>query len=849
MPEKDAMIGFEEHKRQIEEYQRVFPFYETYAKVLKGVLEKACKTSFPDAFVQARPKTVSSFAEKVVRKYAKYKDPVNQFTDLCGARVIVQTLGQVEAVKLFIKANFLISEEDEKGLNLGEDKFGYRDMHYIVKFHADLFDTFGVTPEERAAISGRKAELQVRTWLQHAWADSLHDRVYKNPLQLSPQIKRTGNLLAALMEEGDRNFDTIVYELDGMIANYSAFAEKENVEKEIKIQEQVLANEPKQEKKAGLALKLARLRAACGEYARVVDILKNYTGIDGANQCELLQELGHALCKQNRKTPKSPEYSRGLGYLEEALSICKNRRVLFVPHLRKRESLHARVLARLAWALESIEGRKREAGEYWRQAHAHEPDNPYFLANMLGFEIALDKNYEIVDVMQTTLRQAVKASRNHAIDGIELPFAYFTAGRLSLLLDQVPDAIGYYCRGIRYCTDGTHCFPADVMDGEKDWVRRLIDIRNLPPIFQCVLDLFELSAKAAAIAKGPPKHQPKALIIAGGAKSINAESIERIRPLIETALAPYQGLVLAGGTRVGVPGCVGNVARALESKKIKHFNLVGYIPRKLPTDAPKHASYELVVCGEDEFGPEQIIHYWRDLFEKGIRASEALCLGFGGGNVSLEEYYIALALGATVGIVPLKESDTAGLLAKDPIWFGIGNLFALPIDTATIRAIVVPSRSNYDEGVLKKMAESFHENYVLGNTGKLPDNLKPWEKLNETYRRANLEQAQYAVEILEARGFSIQLAADPANPVIFNKFTDDEIERMAELEHGRWNAERLRDGWRPGPRDDAGKTHNCIVSWQELSDGPDGVKRYDRDSVRKFPEILAKAGLEIYRKS
>jgi hypothetical protein len=68
---------------------------------------------------------------------------------------------------------------------------------------------------------------------------------------------------------------------------------------------------------------------------------------------------------------------------------------------------------------------------------------------------------------------------------------------------------------------------------------------------------------------------------------------------------------------------------------------------------------------------------------------------------------------------------------------------------------------------------------------------------------------------------------------------------MAELEHGRWNVERLRDGWRYGKqRDDSRKTHDCLVSWQELSDD---IKRYDRNAVRAFPETLAKAGLEVRR--
>jgi hypothetical protein len=36
-------------------------------------------------------------------KLAKYPDPVHQLTDLCGGRVIAQTLEQVEAVRLFVE--------------------------------------------------------------------------------------------------------------------------------------------------------------------------------------------------------------------------------------------------------------------------------------------------------------------------------------------------------------------------------------------------------------------------------------------------------------------------------------------------------------------------------------------------------------------------------------------------------------------------------------------------------------------------------------------------------------------------------------------------------------------------
>ena len=73
-----------------------------------------------------------------------------------------------------------------------------------------------------------------------------------------------------------------------------------------------------------------------------------------------------------------------------------------------------------------------------------------------------------------------------------------------------------------------------------------------------------------------------------------------------------------------------------------------------------------------------------------------------------------------------------------------------------------------------------------------------------------------------------------------------DVERMAELEHGRWNIERLREGWRSGTsRDNAKKIHNCLVAWTEL---PNDIREYDRNSIRAIPDILAKAGLDVFRK-
>jgi ppGpp synthetase/RelA/SpoT-type nucleotidyltranferase len=672
---EEEKITPEEHRKQIGAYGAEFQSYETYAAVLKRVLERACAVAIPEAFVQSRAKTVSSFAEKCVRRFDRYPDAVNQMTDFCGARVIVQTLEQVKAVCLFIEANFEILEREDKGLQLSEDKFGYRDTHYIIRLRPDRCQTLGITPKEQETVGDRRAEVQVRTWLQHAWADTLHDRIYKSNLNLLADIRRTGALLAALMEEGDRNFNMMADELDGMAANYTAFASREDVLKEIDVQELILTNEPRPEKKPGLALKLARLLKACGDYERVIQTLDPYRDIQDGNRGELLQYLGYALCKAHKDSARSPDFQRGKEFLEKSLALCGRADLPFVPHLRKQESLHARTLSYLGWAKEQELGKEHEAREYRRQAHDREPSNPYYLSDMLGFEMKLGHQADLPAALCTVIREAIKTCRNHATARIELPYAYFTAGRLSLLLDQPLESLGYYAGGVKHCLAGTHCFPADVLEEEIKWLGYLHYGTKTPADCQWVEDLLVLAVRIGneSAAAGTSE---RTLIITGGAVSMDAKTLKSVRPLIEIALRAFDGKVISGGTVVGVPGLVGELSSELARRGQKHFDLVAYIPKNLPHDGPKDTRYDhFVECEDDKFLPAQILRCWKDLLDDSINPKEVLLLGLGGGPLSAVEYRLALAFGASVAVVT-RTGGAADDLAKDELWSDLPNLCA-----------------------------------------------------------------------------------------------------------------------------------------------------------------------------
>ena len=146
-------------RAQVADYRRVRDKYAELAEKLEAILRTEVAELAPLAIVQARPKSIASFAEKAIRKRSKYEDPVREFTDLCGARVIARTRSEVNALSEFVKERFEIDEANsvDTADRLDPSAFGYRSAHYIVSFKPGVRYR-GVSAPRR--LHGLRAEVQ-----------------------------------------------------------------------------------------------------------------------------------------------------------------------------------------------------------------------------------------------------------------------------------------------------------------------------------------------------------------------------------------------------------------------------------------------------------------------------------------------------------------------------------------------------------------------------------------------------------------------------------------------------------------------------------------------------------------
>ncbi len=146
----------------------------------------------PVQFVTLRVKTAESLAQKLARPDRSYQG-LWDVTDLLGLRAVTYFDDHVARAARLIEEHFTVDLEHSVD---HARPAGYRSVHYVCA-HPE-----GPAPAFRF-------ELQLRTALQHAWAEVEHDLGYKVGDAVPEAIRRRFTRVAGLLEIADQEFVSI----------------------------------------------------------------------------------------------------------------------------------------------------------------------------------------------------------------------------------------------------------------------------------------------------------------------------------------------------------------------------------------------------------------------------------------------------------------------------------------------------------------------------------------------------------------------------------------------------------------------------------------------------------------
>src|SRR5687767_11135065 len=126
----------EDADRLVQEYERSRPMFDGFAVRTIELLRRLLTDEGLKPILSSRTKDPASLRGKLLRPTKAY-ERLNQITDLCGLRVVVQDLGEIERVCALTRREFSIDEVNslDKGADLEEYEFGYQSVHLIVSPH------------------------------------------------------------------------------------------------------------------------------------------------------------------------------------------------------------------------------------------------------------------------------------------------------------------------------------------------------------------------------------------------------------------------------------------------------------------------------------------------------------------------------------------------------------------------------------------------------------------------------------------------------------------------------------------------------------------------------------------
>ena len=183
----------------MQEYHDNLPRFREVEQEVKEKLKRTlADAGLLVAAIESRVKAADSLAGKLELKGHKYNS-LADLTDILGLRIITFYIDDVDKVASAVERLFTIDWENtvDKRKIHEIDSFGYLSLHYICSVPGFPY----------------RFEIQMRTLLQHAWANMDHDTGYKSGVEIPKRYLRNMSRLAGMLELVDDEFSKIRIEL------------------------------------------------------------------------------------------------------------------------------------------------------------------------------------------------------------------------------------------------------------------------------------------------------------------------------------------------------------------------------------------------------------------------------------------------------------------------------------------------------------------------------------------------------------------------------------------------------------------------------------------------------------
>ncbi|MFB7893695.1 GTP pyrophosphokinase family protein [Microbacterium sp. NPDC056044] len=164
--------------------------------------------------VRYRLKAEASASKKIGKSGGRYRS-YNDLHDMLGLRVITYLASGVDTVVEVLRDNFEVDESRsvDKLATLDPDRFGYLSYHLVLTLKPPRSDL-----TEWGPYRDIRFEVQVRSILQHAWAEIEHDLGYKYEPGIPSHLRRKFAILAGALESADNSFDDLAVKVAEHVA-------------------------------------------------------------------------------------------------------------------------------------------------------------------------------------------------------------------------------------------------------------------------------------------------------------------------------------------------------------------------------------------------------------------------------------------------------------------------------------------------------------------------------------------------------------------------------------------------------------------------------------------------------